>query len=117
MHEMGTMNDILYTVNKAAAEAGATRVLEIDLKIGAFTQIIDEALNLAFEVLSEGTLSEGAKLEVEYVSAKSKCTDCGLEFEHDIYHMECPRCGSPFTNIIAGRELTVEKIEVELPDD
>ena len=117
MHELGIMTGVLDSVTKAAQEAGALRVLQIDLMVGEMTEAIEEALYFAFEAISEGTLCEGAKLLVHTVPAKSICLECGNEFEHDRFHMTCPVCKSYATQLIAGRELHIDSIEVDLPDD
>lgn len=116
MHEMGIMSGVLDSVNTAAQNAGATRVLKISLNIGDMTEIIQDSLEFAFEVMSEGTLSEGAELVIKTVTPRSLCLDCGEEFDHDRFHRTCPHCGSYSTNIIRGREMDIESIEVDLPD-
>ena len=117
MHEMGIMTGVLDSVNAAASGAGATKVTKITLSIGDMTEVIQDALEFAFEVMSEGTLSEGAELVVNTVAPRSMCLDCGEEFDHDRFHRACPVCGSVSTHLVRGRELDIESIEVDLPDD
>ena len=116
MHEFGLVAGILDAANEAAAHAHATSVLEIHLKIGVMTEAVEEALVFAFEVLSEGTLCEGAKLDIEMVPPRSRCLACGHEFEHDRFHRGCPACDSLATELIAGREMLISSIEVDIPD-
>ena len=117
MHEMGIISGVLDAVNAAAADAGANCVLAVDLRVGVMTEAIEDALMFAFEAMSEGTLSEGAELRIEWVEPRSMCFECGTEFDHDRFHRTCPNCGSYETHIIAGRELDIASIEVDLPDD
>ena len=117
MHEMGIMTGVLDSVNAAASGAGATKVTKITLSIGDMTEVIQDALEFAFEVMSEGTLSEGAELVVNTVAPRSMCLDCGEEFDHDRFHRAYPVCGSVSTHLVRGRELDIESIEVDLPDD
>lgn len=117
MHELGIMSDVLDAVNASAASAGALKVTRIDLSIGEMTEAIDDALEFAFEALSEGTLSAGAELVLHKVSPRSVCLDCGEEFDHDRFHRACPKCESYSTDLVAGRELRIDSIEVDLPDD
>ena len=51
------------------------------------------------------------------VRPKSRCLECGAEFEHDRFHLLCPECGGFATELIAGRELQIDSIEVDIPDD
>lgn len=116
MHEMGIMSGVLDSVNTAAQNAQAERVTKIILNIGEMTEIIQDSLEFAFQVMSEGTLSEGAELVIKTVTPHSICLDCGHEFDHDRFHRMCPECGSYSTSMTRGRELDIESIEVDLPD-
>lgn len=116
MHEMGIISGVLDAVNTSAADAGANRVLSVNLRIGVMTEAIADALEFAFEALSEGTISEGAALAIEWVSPRSLCLECSSEFDHDRFHRQCPECGSYETTLLAGRELEIVSIEVDLPD-
>jgi hydrogenase nickel incorporation protein HypA/HybF len=116
MHEMGIVSGVLDAVNASARDAGATKVLAVKLRIGDMTEAIGDALEFAFEVLSEGTLSEGATLDIEWVSPESVCLECGNQFGHDRFHRRCPACESYETALVKGRELEIASIEVDLPD-
>jgi hydrogenase nickel incorporation protein HypA/HybF len=117
VHEFGLVSGILDAVNQAAQEAHATAVLDIDLKIGEMTEAVEEALQFAFEVLRADTLCAEAVLHVEMVAPRSRCLECGREFDHDRYHLACPICGSFATELLAGKELTITSVEVDIPDD
>ena len=116
MHELGIMTGVLDVVNDSARQAGADKVLKVSLSIGVMTEVIEDALRFAFEALSEGTLSEKAELEISMVQPRSKCLECGAEYDHDRFHMVCPECGSFATKLIAGREMQIDSIEVDIPE-
>jgi hydrogenase nickel incorporation protein HypA/HybF len=111
------MTGVLETVNASAHEAGAERVLSISLSIGVMTEAIEDALRFAFEALSEGSLSEGAALEITMVQPKSRCLECGATYGHDRFSLLCPECGSFATELVAGRGMWIDSIEVDIPDD
>lgn len=117
MHELGIMTGVMDAVAKTAEEAGALKVLKVTLSVGVMTEAIEDALQFAFEALSEGTLCEGAELVINMVQPRSRCLECGEEYEHDRFHMLCPKCGGFATELIAGKELQIDSIEVDLPDD
>ncbi len=116
MHELGIMTGVVESVEEAARNAGSSKVLKVSLSVGVMTEAITDALQFAFEVLQEGTLLEGAELEITMVEPRSQCLECNAEYEHDRFHMTCPECGSGFTRLIAGRELAIDSIEVDIPD-
>lgn len=118
MHELGIMTGVIDSVESAARDAGATRVLKVSLAVGVMTEAIEDALQFAFEALAESNpYFEGATLEVEMIQPKSICTACGHEFAHDRFHMTCPECASPFLELLEGKELHIKSIEVDLPEE
>ena len=117
MHELGIMTGVMDSVETAARDAGADKVLKISLSVGVMTEAIEDALRFAFEALAPGTMSEGAELVITMIQPKSHCHECGAEYEHDRFHMLCPECGSFATELIAGKELQIDSIEVDIPDD
>ena len=117
MHELGIMTGVVESAKQAANDAGATRLLKVSLSVGEMTEAVETALRFAFEALTEGDpFTEGATLEVNMVRPKSKCHECGAEFEHDRFSMFCPECDGFITELIAGRELQIDSIEVDLPE-
>lgn len=117
MHELGIMTGVLQAVEESAKQAGSEKVLKISLSVGVMTEAIEDALRFAFEALSEGTMCESAELEITMIPPVSICAECGNEYEHDRFHMLCPECGSSFTQLIQGKELQIDSIEVDLPVD
>lgn len=114
------MTGVLDAVEESARQAGATKVLKVSLSVGEMTEAIEDALVFAFEALQEleeHALSRDAELAITMVRPKSRCLECGAEYEHDRFHMLCPECDSFATELIAGRELQIDSIEVDLPDD
>jgi len=117
VHEMGITQGILAASFEAANEAGATRITSIRVSVGELTEVMDFALQFAFESLTPGTMADGAVLIVNYVPARSKCLECGNEFEHDRFEMICPACGSFVLENLSGRELQIDSIETDDPAD
>lgn len=111
------MTGVMESVDIAARDAGADKVLKVSLSVGVMTEAIEDALRFAFEALSENTLCDGAELDINMVQPRSECLECGTEYEHDRLHMLCPECGSFATKLLAGKELRIDSIEVDIPDD
>jgi len=117
MHELGIMTGVMESVTQSAEQAGADKVLKVSLSVGVMTEAIEDALYFAFEALSENTIAEGAKLDITIIQPKSRCLECGEEYEHDRFHVFCPKCESFATELIAGKDLFIESIEVDIPED
>ena len=115
MHEFSLVASIIDTVDESARQAGASDVIKVRVVAGELTQVVEEAMQFAFEALRPGTSCERAELELSFVAPRSRCLDCGHEFAHDAYHRKCPACGGLFTEIVAGRELFIDSIEADIP--
>ena len=113
MHEFSLMMGVLDAVDISAKENKATKVVEIRLIIGEMAEVHNEAMDFAFEALAPGTIAEGARLEITKIPPKSRCLACGFEFEHDRYHFACPKCDALATELLAGREMYIESMEIE----
>lgn len=118
MHELSLMQGVMDAVVPAAKENGALKIINITLRIGEMTQVVEEAMRFAFDALTDGEeLFDGCELTLDFVQAKSACFDCGAEFEHDRFHLKCPECGGRHTVVIAGKEMDIAGIEIETEDD
>lgn len=119
MHEYSIVQGVLDAVIPAAREAGATKVLKVRLRVGDMTEVVQESLDFMWDICCEerGEFVEGCALEVEYVYPHSACLTCGHEFEHDRFHLACPKCQSSSTMLLSGRELEIANMDVEIPDE
>jgi hydrogenase nickel incorporation protein HypA/HybF len=113
MHELSIMQSALNVALAQARQAGATRVHEIRLRIGALSGVVPGALEFAFEALAPGTLAEHAKLAIEHVPARFWCAACSREFQSDDMFAECPDCHTLSGELRAGREMEVASLEID----
>jgi len=113
MHELSVTQNLLAIVLEHAERAGARRVTRIDLRIGALTGIVDESVQFYFDFVSRDTPAAGARLAFTHIPARLRCRSCGVEFEPEDRDWLCPGCGATGGDVVAGRELTIESIEVE----
>jgi hydrogenase nickel incorporation protein HypA/HybF len=113
MHELSIMQSALDQVLEQARQAGANRVHAIRLRIGALSGVVPDALQFAFEALSDGTPAKGAKLIIEDVPARFWCATCSHEFEATQMFAECPDCHHPSGKLRGGREMELTSLEVD----
>lgn len=113
MHELAITEGILNAVLPAARSAGASRILEIRLKIGVLSGVIPACIEEYLAIAARGTLAEGARLRVETVPIRLHCNACGSGSQPEGRKAFCPVCGSRDIRITAGREYCIDSIEVE----
>ena len=113
MHELAITQSMLDLVLKEAEKAGAKEIGKINLVIGEMTGFVDESVQFYFDFLSKGTIAERAQLSFRMIPATARCRGCDKTYKLKEYEWVCPYCQGNSMEIIAGRELFVESIEVE----
>jgi hydrogenase nickel incorporation protein HypA/HybF len=106
------MQSILALAEQTARAEGASCIHKVRLRIGRLSGVVPEALEGAFEVLREGTLASRGQLVIEETPAAGWCAPCKQEFETPELIWECPRCGTPSSEIRRGRELELASLEI-----
>ncbi len=108
------MESALTVVQRHAAERKARRVDRIVLRIGALSGVEPDALRFAFDVVTRGTVAEGAVLAIEDVPARVYCAACRREFtgEDHSFIFTCPDCHALCGEVRSGRELELSRIEM-----
>jgi hydrogenase nickel incorporation protein HypA/HybF len=113
MHELGIAESLLEIIQDESKKHGLLRVNQVRLRIGALSTVVPEALSFSFEVISQGTLAEGAHLVMEEVPVTGHCQDCNADFEIDNSWFLCPQCGGALVMLVSGKELEIVDIEGE----
>ena len=113
MHELSITQEILRYSIEEATRQGAEKIRAIRLRLGPFSGIVPECIQIYLDVLAKDTEAEGAKIETAWEPLRVKCLDCGLESEIDRRHIACPQCGSVRLHRLSGREFLIESLEVE----
>lgn len=123
MHEYAFVKHVVESIQDSLSKQGNPgRVNKVMLRVGELELHSKEAFEQAFEMLAKGTPLEGSSLELEVVSARIECQDCGYRGPtkhgeadpHDpIPCAMCPACGK-IVSVAGGRG--VESIELELSD-
>jgi len=113
MHELSITKSMLDLVLDQAQKNGAERVQGINLVIGEMSGVVDDCVRFYFDFLSKGTIAEGAQLSFKAVPVTARCQACGEEFELEEFNWVCSECGGARIDIVKGRELYLESIEVE----
>jgi hydrogenase nickel incorporation protein HypA/HybF len=116
MHELSIVEALIEQVQREVRRSGQQgRVLGLALSIGRLSGVNCDSIRFAFEVLSPGTLVEGARVGIREPKAVCSCQNCHARTELDELVAECPRCHSGEIRIEGGRDLLLETIDVEDP--
>lgn len=91
----------------------AKSLRSVRLNVGQMTAIVPDALSFCFQVITDGTEMEGARLIMEIIPLMGYCSECEEEFEIKDYAFLCPSCGSTKINTLGGQDLSIVEIEVD----
>lgn len=113
MHEMGIAMQIMEiaTASIPANRTGA-RIEAVHLKVGKLSAIVTGSLRFCFEAITKDTALEGARLHIAEIPVRAFCNACCNEWTIEAPAFICPVCRSGDIQLLSGRELHIESIEL-----
>jgi hydrogenase nickel incorporation protein HypA/HybF len=113
MHEMGIALQIIEIATASIPPNLAdVRIETVNLKIGKLAAVVPDSLRFCFDVAVKDTPLAGAKLVIEEVPVVASCKDCKARWTIEEPVFICKTCQSGSLEILSGRELDIESIEV-----
>jgi len=113
MHEFGITENIIKIALDKAEEAQSSKVTQINLVVGELAGAVPECIQFYFESMSKDTIAQEAVLHFELIPVQLRCRNCSSVFQPGDTLWGCPGCQSQSVEIIKGRELFIESMEVE----
>ncbi|MFE3289242.1 hydrogenase maturation nickel metallochaperone HypA [Rhodococcus sp. NPDC059234] len=108
MHEMSITASVVDAVCERAA---GRRVHSVTIQAGTLCAVVPESMQFCFELATEGTVMEGARLVIEQPPGRAHCRSCGADFALTDLILLCP-CGSADVEVLSGQELRILSMEV-----
>jgi hydrogenase nickel incorporation protein HypA/HybF len=117
MHEMGIALQIVEIATASIpSNSGNVQVARVNLKIGKLAAVVPDSLRFCFDVAVKDTPLDGAKLAIEELPVVARCNDCDTQWTINGPAFRCESCDSGSLEIISGRELDIESIEIAEED-
>ena len=113
MHELAITQSVLDIALEHAKNSNANKITRINLVVGEMTGIVDECVRFYFDFISKDTIASEAILSFQNVPTQAHCRHCDTTFALNGLQYRCPSCQQYDIEVMAGRELYVESIEVE----
>jgi hydrogenase nickel incorporation protein HypA/HybF len=114
MHELSIVASLFEILEEKAREQKAIRIILVKIKIGKLAGVVPDFLQSAFDLYKKDTIAAESALEIDVIPVKIRCRKCAVEIEKDDFVFVCPACGSTDLEIIAGTDLFLEKIDLEV---
>ena len=113
MHEMGIALQIIDIATASIPpDLKGRRIERVNLKIGKLAAVVPDSLRFCFNVAIKETPLEGAELSIEELPVLARCQDCDNQWTIDGPAFSCETCSGGNLEILSGRELDIESIEV-----
>ena len=113
MHEMGLATEIIRIVTESIPPDMANpKVARVNLKVGKLAAVVPHSLSFCFEIAAKETPADGAELIIEEIAVSARCGSCHTSWEIEEPVFQCPRCNSSDVEMLTGRELDIESIEL-----
>jgi hydrogenase nickel incorporation protein HypA/HybF len=118
MHEMGIAMQIIEIATASIPpNAGNVQVEKINIKIGKLAAVVPDSLRFCFNIAIQGTPLDGAQLVIAELPVVARCKDCNTRWTINSPAFTCENCDSGSLEIISGRELDIESIEISDEDN
>jgi hydrogenase nickel incorporation protein HypA/HybF len=123
VHELSIATSLVEAVLDIAKKQGATKILEVQLRVGKLRLISLDQLRFSYEILSRDTLLEGSRLRIQETPGFTRCPNCGyakqfetsdMSFHFTLPTMKCPKCATNL-KIEGGDECVITKVRMALP--
>jgi hydrogenase nickel incorporation protein HypA/HybF len=115
VHEYSLVLALLEQVEHHLDGRPRATVRRVTVQVGELSGVVPELLRTAFEVAGQDTRCANTELVLDRVPARWSCRGCGREFAGGEV-LTCEACGAP-ARLVAGEELNLMRIELEVPED
>jgi len=113
MHELAITQSVVDAVADAVAERlGEAKVSRVLLEIGRLSGVATDSVRFCFQLVAEGTVLAGARLDIVEPPGRGRCRSCRRETEMTDLLASCP-CGSVDLELLSGQQLLVKEVEVQ----
>ena len=109
MHELSLCEAI---ARKAGERAGGRPVCRVVIRVGHLRQVVPDAMEFSWMMLTDGTGLDGCRLEIEQVPATVDCRACGAKTTLAAPILSCGSCDSSNVKLVTGEELMVVSLEI-----
>jgi hydrogenase nickel incorporation protein HypA/HybF len=111
VHETAIIGGLLRILDRQARAHGIARVTRVRLKVGRLRAVEPRQLQSGFAIFAEGSIAEGAELEIEEIPVRARCRACHAEFLVEQFRFTCAQCGGSDLEITAGQELFIDSFD------
>lgn len=112
MHELSLAEGLIEILTEEASKQAYRQVRKVVLEIGEFSHVAPDAMRFCFEIAAQGSVAEGAVLDLTFRQAMGECRRCGESVVMHSRYDACPACGAYGIRVVEGEDMSIKYIEV-----
>jgi len=112
MHEYSLVLSLIHRVEQIARERAAKAVMRVEVRVGELSGVEPDLLVAAYEIARDGTLCNGATLQVTKVAARWECPKCSMAVDAR-ESIQCGTCGA-VARLVEGNEILFDRMELDV---
>jgi len=123
MHEVSVVSTLVDAVIRELGKYKVKKVNSVTVVIGEMTNLGQEQMSFAYEIVTRNTILEGSEFIIEPEPIEVECDKCGYvgpvkvisdpDFDtHSIPVLACPECGGPI-RVTKGQSCVVRCMDIE----
>jgi hydrogenase nickel incorporation protein HypA/HybF len=113
VHEYSIVGALVERIELEAARRGASAIKRVRVRIGDLAGVDQKLLATAWTTFTAIGICKDATLDMTRVDAHWECPRCGRSFAQG-EPLRCDACVAP-ARLVEGDEITLDRIEMEVP--
>ena len=123
MHEVSVVSSLADATIDELSKYKVLKVNSVTAVIGDLTNLGEEQMTFAYEIVTRGTILEGSEFIIEHEPIILSCKVCGFEgpakiltdpdfSSHSVPVLACPECGGP-VKVVKGQTCAIKCMDIE----
>ena len=114
MHELSIAQNIIDTVTTSVKNKKISKIKKIYISLGVLSGVEKDALIFSYNLIPKDKLFEKSKLVIKENVLVVYCPKCKTNTSiKNSFVLKCSLCGNLTSNIVEGKELKIDKIEIK----
>jgi hydrogenase nickel insertion protein HypA len=111
MHEFALAEDIVTALKQKMAE-DFDRLSKVSIEVGSLSGVVADSLEFGLQIIFQEERSNNVDIEIISVASRARC-ECGHKYKIEDMFSGCPRCQSFIREIISGKDILIDSVEIE----
>jgi hydrogenase nickel incorporation protein HypA/HybF len=120
------VSDLIRAALNELSKYNVDGVEELVIVIGDLTNLGEDQLTFAYDVMTKDTILAGSRLVIDRESIRLKCKACDFDgpaeilrndgYDHSIPVLSCPKCNGP-VNVTEGMACCIRSVKIREGND